>query len=665
MISGYILFFVVGIGIGVHLEIEQVNKQNSYSNAISGTIAVVNQDSGVVNEQEAVNYSEAFISSLDDSYKTVSYREAQEGLEKGSFSAVVVFPSDLSANVYSLNDSTLQSPMVQFTVNKYLPESEYIATYMKLLDLENDINKTISYLYVTSLYDEFHAAQDQIKKVLQNDEKDLSALKDLQLHDFRLDVDWSTLPNVEFTPNEIDFNEFISDVQEYAGNISQKYIDSYSVAQKDYEEYKDSISDYMFRIEPYAGEWCEAVRFWQSNVYQYSFDLENNSSLYRDEVKKFEENTGTCYESLFDLSQILTGNLKDVIQQYEKYENSLILYKRNLEDYVQNYYKNNKEFAAVSGDAETPSEPEFDLSSVNFEIVDTDFDSTETFDQAEQEMFQIDFLLNEKDSNGITLQERINSYFDALKVYFSSDFSTDVSDSKSTADQPDKSISVENLPKYEGIDLDNYYLPSDVGNEETPIPLKEDFITNYNLLTEELKKYNPTDYVNEKIKDQVNSIVGLYESDLSVVDARLSNNMNSNNNLFTQKYTELNSYISALKSDADKAYSTQEEDLINALSGFYNIKVNTSDENRNLLEDFSNMIPKSRKNSVTNKELVNFTISPVEFAESNIRVSEETDFITFDKLMRMCNIVMLTTMILFLVSVMIVIILHIKEKKQH
>lgn len=652
-VSGAALLFVVGIWLGTKIEIEQVNIQNSYSSGISGTIAVVNQDVGVISSGETLNYSEAFISSLSGDYKTVSYKEAQEGLGKGDFSAVLVFPSNLSASVYSLNESTLQSPQVQFTVNKFLPEGEYIGTYIKLLDLESNINKTISYLYVTSLYDEFHDAQDQVKKVLKNGEDDLSALDNLKLHDFRLDVDWSDLPEVDITFNEIDFEEFISDVRGYADDISKKYTDSYAAAQKDYDEIDSDMLSIINNILPQEENWygniCGVVADYQeqlnqqqmyntqikkqldayvSEVEEWKYEVETYDQAYKHSADKFKDDTEECYESMFDLAKIIINDFYSLLLQYES------------------------------------------------TLADTDTDCMETPDYP---MISIDFMYK-KDSDGISLRDQIGADVDKIKDFFDSDLDFNESLDLNSSDSSDKNaVAVsgesnfrQNIPSF-----DFTYTPpnipiysNDLGdipnnqNINIPVDLNQTFLDSCVLLTEESQKYNPLDYLNDTTKGQIDSIIDLYRSNLYVVDGRLSNNVISNNNLFMNGFNVLNSYVSTLKSDASTAYSNQEKDLEDALFAFYTVKETSNEENKSLLESFSEKLPNSRKNSVTNKELVNFTISPIEFAEGEIRNSEKTDFISDRDLLQIYQTIIFIAVVLVILSIVVISMIYLRDRRR-
>lgn len=868
VVPGMFLLLIVGIWIGTKIDIEQLNSQNNYSNSIKKTIAVVNQDVGKKSEGKNVNYSEAFISSLSNDYKVVSYKEAQQGMDNGEFSAIVTFPSDLSSKVYSINESTLQSPKIEFSVNPSLTESGYIETYLKVLNLQNEINDTLSYLYVSSIYDEVHSAQDEVKEIFENDEDDMLALEDVKLHDFRLNVNWSDIPEVEFTPTEINFNEFVSTVQGYADNMSQKYVDSYKKAQNDYEVFQkdfsvmansasesglqwydkvynreQNVSNYVDLIRGYRNDinlwsenlygwnkstetWLENINDyyskvdgWKNNVFSWKNDMDTWGSGFITDMDTYK-NSITSYKNAVDdylenVCDHYVSSTADWSLQYTEYADNTKLYLQNLKTYVEDYNKkvniDNKYIGDMSDYKAQLTEYQTDINNCASSLISEYFEPLKSFHtELNNTYFGVE---NDEENNGlisdvnnyydalIQYEEELNSYkldlddykydltnyaiiyADCINYYWQQyymdntdvsppDFNindmfnqidthdSDFSDTKSIInDKKDRvdaytereissldftrnklqtdfadllsreQISIPDSPDYSDISEDgtiplidtnilNDYIEADLEewdrtfnivtpnpedyivlnttaaptvisefSEVSPIfeggvcptlevnePLEiqdevpavpEGFISNCNSIVSESKKYVPYNYLTEDTKLEVNSIVDMYADNLVTVESRLTNNMNSNNNMLNHAYNQYNSYVNTLHTDANTAYMNKENDLNNTLGVFYKAKEATSIENKELLSDFSEKLPNSRVNSVVNKELVNFTVSPVNMIPGDIRSTEHLGVTQQEQRLDMYEYLIMLTAFLVVISLLIVLAIYRRDSKRN
>lgn len=854
------LFLVIGIWLGTKMDVEQLNKQNNFSSDIKSTIAVVNQDAGVKNKGANINYSEAFISSLNNDYKVVSYKEAQDGMDNGKFSAIVTFPSDLSNNVYSLNDSTLQSPKIEFVVNPALIESAYIETYLKVLDLQNEMNKSISFLYVSSVFDEFHDAQDKVKEIFKNDDDDMTALSSVKLHDFRLNVNWSDIPQVEFNPTEINFDEFVASVQKYADNMSEKYLDSYAMAQSDYEKYQKDFSSMAQQMSSVGTQWYKKVNEREKNVTQYASSVMsysddvtlwgqnvhdwNNStnkwlsgiSLYLNDINLWKDNIASWknatehwsdnYESSLNLykeglnnysdnvynhylcdtdewassytqyrddTEALLGNIQtlvceynskvdidntyasevtnfsnellkyyantkslpsDLINQYyepmksyhtalkegyfgsntkvglvekinnyycsvEAYEMALNTYKDELEDYIAEYDSQLNDYwkvywmqcllTGVEPDPSTMSKPELDLedlhgsleSNYNFSTVKDGIQnlSNSINDSCEEQNRILDTAKNNLDQTIRESSDRINELSltappvqpeysglpndgvlekindDALDEYIHPDLpqwnskfeAPPLADAYIT-DETRKAPQVINdfdkiAPEFNGTEFEEFSAVQPKNIEASLPILPTEFTDGCNGIVDESAKYVPENYLTNDVRSQVNSIVGMYAANLESTASGLKNNLISNNNLLLQAYGKYNSYVGNLRSDANTAYINKENDLVSSLEAFYNAKENTSKENKELLEDFSEKLPNSRTNSVTNKNLVDFTVSPVDIVSGDIRHNEQSGASLQEKRLETYSFIIIIVSAIVAAAILIILIMYIKDSR--
>lgn len=835
LVSATALLFVSGIWLGTNIDLKEMSSKNAIREDANRLIAVVNQDLGVKEGTNNVNYSDAFISSLGDKYKVVSNKEAQQGLANGDYAAIVTFPSDMSSNVYSLNSNLQKQAEISFTVNPSLPENEYIDTYLNVMDLQNDISKTISFLYISSVFDEFHDAQDKAKNIFQNDENDMTALNAVELHDFRLRVNWSDIPQVDFNPTEINFDEFLVTVQGYANNMSKEYTDSYDVAKADYEDFQKKfsesaesisssglswydqanqrethVSEYASSLAQYrdsllgwnsrASLWNSAALIWFDNLTNYQTDLYDRqnkvaewkdandawgtayqsdmlnykSSIdeYKSAVDQYSDNTFNHYSESTSAwaseyidyandTKHFINNISSLVNEYNTkiqidtgYINSVIQYRTNLVNYqnelttAKNSLKNNY-YTPLTDYHTKLDEYYFGKDDINGLTQDMDafYQALKLYNQRlnqykasletsvghsidneiDYDSLSLDELAEGVDSQKNSVDEYITEHqtalndiktatgtrFDGLEnllitappaspnydllvnagIFLSIDTeilqeyqSRDLQawNDKYGGDKPDAEDYVkldtsqsdekaveqmadfeENLPQFEGQEFEelNVDEPEKLSDELPVVP--QTLLDNCNLIVSESKKYVPTNYLNDETKTKVDEIVRRYADNLTSVDSRLKGNVTSNNGLLTQAYRGYNSYVSTLRSDADIAYNAEVDDLETTLGAFYSVKKSTSEENKNLLYDFSEKMPESRTNSVTNKEYVNFAIEPLKFSTEEVREADQTQLSGQQNRLNILNIIIVALVIAAVISLLVVIYLYIRERKKN
>ena len=830
------LLFVAGVWLGTNIDLKELNNKNRTKEGINRLIAVVNQDLGISDGNINVKYSDAFVSSLNDGYKVVSYKEAQKGMENGDYAAIVTFPSDMSSNVYSLNSDLLKQSEIDFVVNPSLSENAYLETYLKVMDLQQDISKTISFLYISSLYDEFHNAQDKVKNVFHNDEDDMTALNDVELHDFRLRVNWSDIPQVDFNPTEIDFDEFVATVQGYADSMSKEYTDSYAVAQADYDVFQtgfsdsadkisseglswynrvdqreEKVSEQVSSLEKYRESlkgwsdkallWNEANLNWHDNLSTHYIDLstwkskvldwktksdqwgeayQEDMEKYKVKIKEFYKNEDSNYldkalkyysDATSDWAEKYTGyaekaktffeGITPFVEKYntyatnynekknqllgylgsvEKYRTELSTYKTKLDavknkfDPIINYYNQLKTFYLGNKQNNEQDNEQDNQSNGLKQKISGFYDSLLEFKdildnyKTKLEAYEIDYNLsipNQLSSKIETQKKEIDTYIENNKVEIE-EFEVLLNNiSNITIDEPTTSpdysslnsdgnlpeidinelnsyISQEELTewnkKYSGEKPDSNLEPDTTSSDEKEVDPVEDFeedvpqfegeefeelnitepeklndqlpevpqvlLDNCNSIISESKKYIPNNYLNDDTKSKVNEIVKRYADNLTGVDSRLKANMLSNNGLLTQAYHGYNSYVYTLRSDADSAYNAQTDDLDKTLDSFYSVKKSTSKDNRNLLNDFSEKLPESRINSVTNKDYVNFTIAPLNFSTGKIRAEDQTQASDQQKRLNILSVSIVSLLVMVIISLLFIVYFYIKERKK-
>lgn len=185
-------------------------------------IALVNLDEGVMESgDQRVYYAQNLMDMPETGYITTNLEDARTGVKEGRYAGYIVIPADFSENIKSVN-STLQKATVTYAISEALEAKETKRTNEAIHSFIQNMNDKTSYLYVSSVMNEFHDAQRGALTVLGNDQKDLNTINDIHSTDLLANVIFPTLesnPTLGETKNITEYtmkNEsFIRAVEEY------------------------------------------------------------------------------------------------------------------------------------------------------------------------------------------------------------------------------------------------------------------------------------------------------------------------------------------------------------------------------------------------------------------------------------------------------------------
>lgn len=142
-------------------------------------IAVVNLDSGVTVNGGQVYYGEQIIDFPDESFSYTSLEDARRGIEGDRYGAYIIIPSDFSECVESLNGMP-DSAKIQYAITENSGGDGQSELLQRVLRFGEDLNSQMSYMYLCSIMDEFHSAQDEAITVMENDMTDKAAIEQIQ-----------------------------------------------------------------------------------------------------------------------------------------------------------------------------------------------------------------------------------------------------------------------------------------------------------------------------------------------------------------------------------------------------------------------------------------------------------------------------------------------------
>ncbi len=155
-------------------------------------------------------------------------------------------------------------------------------------------------------------------------------------------------------------------------------------------------------------------------------------------------------------------------------------------------------------------------------------------------------------------------------------------------------------------------------------PRPDDFWASLNLMHSQLSSFDVAGYLNDETKQKVAALLGTYENDLTAVRDDLSVQFESNVMKLSDIQSTYASYLSTLRSQAMQTEATEQQNLRAAVDEFAAVKTQTSTDTQQRLHLFADLMPESRSPAGLNRDLVGFTVSPVEFSAPDAKNEENT-----------------------------------------
>lgn len=188
----------------------------------SKKIAVVNLDAGVKKGDKTIYYANKIIQYPGSNYQTTSLEEAKSGVENGRYAAYVLIPSDFSESVNSINTTPKQA-VFEYLINSYLDADTREQMIYEILNFEQSINSSISYIYIDAILKEVHNLQDNSSTIMENDEDDLNAINDISAESLIEPVSFSEMKEKDAPIAAIDLKTEEKNMKSAVSAINKNY----------------------------------------------------------------------------------------------------------------------------------------------------------------------------------------------------------------------------------------------------------------------------------------------------------------------------------------------------------------------------------------------------------------------------------------------------------
>lgn len=531
------------------------------------TIAVVNSDTGTYVNDEYMNYASRLLDFLDENYVITNLEAARTGIEDGTYAAYILIPSSFSENLVSLNTKPVKVSL-EYAINGSLVEERRVETVYRIVDFERNLNSEMSYMYLSSILDEFHDVQDGAQVIMDNDRKEIDVISAIQPVDLVEMVPVPELVRVENSIEPLDVTDYNGKNTELISEIDNSYTYFLNLSEKDLAALKDQGSQLTER-------WNQTENMVQS--IKIHTDEEGNL-IYEKGLEEIEEwlleyNTvlltgkeDEVEEKAEELSVFLNEQADELELLSDDYDTALALEKKEV----------CLEILAVMDEAAARGE------SVSANDIGAVLDNHFAAVGSGAEMLVSERLRQE----GRNIQERIEqeTLFEIPRI-----------DMETLSEQVEEKVVLPVAKRLEAIQEE-----MNGGYEDNRAALQ-----NYGAL---LTDYDPMENVDKAVIQEY--IGGIQENNI-LLHTTVVENYQENMEYVRDVYESTEENISVLQENILDSRELNNQAVEEGLREAKEVKSSTSEVNQALLADFSVKLPYTRIGNLENTQACDFIVDPV------------------------------------------------------
>jgi len=295
------------------------NGTNDENKLITNKVAIVNLDEGVMVQDEKVNYAEKLIIDLDENFSFTGLEDARQGYSTGIYAGYLIVPASFSESVVSLNNTPVRSE-ISYAINSNLREDVKEEIIYEVLALMNKINDGVSYMYLHSVLDDVHKAQDAANTIMNNDIEERDAIDAVQANDLVALVPVAEFTEIENNIEPVDVSEYMANNIELTGEIGLKYT-----------EYLMESEEEHLRINEEATALMDEMSNMSSIMSNSNFTQNaEGGSIYQDGMEAldtfFEEYNSSLEEKENEIGENVLAIYKDIDTYLTEYDRAVEAY---------------------------------------------------------------------------------------------------------------------------------------------------------------------------------------------------------------------------------------------------------------------------------------------------------------------------------------------------
>ena len=331
-----LVIFLLGMGAGMVLSHKGISDTKNSVLAHTTTvqelrtdkIAVVNLDTGIAVGDENINYAGSLLVNLPDNFLLTGLEDARQGLKHGLYAGYLVVPATFSQNIVSLNETPVRAE-ISYMINDDLTAEYKEKAIYSVLEFVSNLNDNVSYMYLNSLMDEFHDAQNESEMIMKNDQGEREAIDAIQAKDLISLIPVTEVTEVEYDIQPVDITEYMTKNAELTGQVGTKYMEYLQASEVDHQKLIVQSTALMEEMQNMDGI-IMGVNL--------ALDAEGNSVYQTGEEKLstlFEEHNQKLMEKEQALDEGVLQIYTDVQNYLSEYEKSINAYQEeNQEKYL-------------------------------------------------------------------------------------------------------------------------------------------------------------------------------------------------------------------------------------------------------------------------------------------------------------------------------------------
>ena len=331
-----LVIFLLGMGAGMVLSHKGISDTKNSVLAHTTTvqelrtdkIAVVNLDTGIAVGDENINYAGSLLVNLPDNFLLTGLEDARQGLNHGLYAGYLVVPATFSQNIVSLNETPVRAE-ISYMINDDLTAEYKEKAIYSVLEFVSNLNDNVSYMYLNSLMDEFHDAQNESETIMKNDQGEREAIDAIQAKDLISLIPVTEVTEVEYDIQPVDITEYMTQNAELTGQVGTKYMEYLQASEVDHQKLIVQSTALMEEMQNMDGI-ITGVNL--------ALDAEGNSVYQTGEEKLsalFEEHNQKLMEKEQNLDEGVLQIYTDVQNYLSEYERSINAYQEeNQEKYL-------------------------------------------------------------------------------------------------------------------------------------------------------------------------------------------------------------------------------------------------------------------------------------------------------------------------------------------
>ena len=632
------VIFLLGMGAGMVLSHKGISDTKNSVLAHTTTvqelrtdkIAVVNLDTGIAVGDENINYAGRLLVNLPDNFLLTGLEDARQGLNHGLYAGYLVVPATFSQNIVSLNETPVRAE-ISYMINDDLTAEYKEKAIYSVLEFVSNLNDNVSYMYLNSLMDEFHDAQDESETIMKNDQGERETIDAIQAKDLISLIPVTEVTEVEYDIQPVDITEYMTKNAELTGQVGTKYMEYLQASEVDHQKLivqSTALMEEMQNMDGIIMGVNLALDAEGNSVYQTG--EEKLSTLFEEHNQKLMEKEQNLDEGVLQIYTDVQNYLSEYersINAYqeenqEKYLDTLTALENLFHEYQSSYvlvpteqYVQMKDalvaatFSVENGDqTETPEPPvesgTVELSELQKQMQDILVDHYYIYSD-----FQVDEngnIRQDEQGNNLKLTDLLAEYKKDLN---NEEIKKEILDTRVGEIEKMDIAEVRNI-------VDSDILQPIQNNTDTFI---QNVSTQYAKEKEQLREfgeavvnYNPVKYINH---EEIQGLTGeMYENGTELYKAIIETDIQQEEyvrDVYEATRTDLDTMqdnIVQAKEDSDQAVEKGLEEL-------KQIKHSNSVENQEILLDFSKKLPYTRLGSLEYRQAYEFMANPVGYRD--------------------------------------------------